>query len=120
MAASSSVTVRNEMLQAILDWNPSTNGTTMKIGAYTTDADASMLTTETATYSTPATSAMDISTNVVLSISAGESVSHLRIEKPYVGGTSNYIYKKDIATESFTYAGTITITSAEISIADAV
>lgn len=119
MAASSNVTVRNLMLQAMLDWNPSAHGTTMKMGAYTTDADGAMLTTATATYGTPASGAVDISSNVVLNIVAGSSVAHLRIEKPYEGGVSNYIYKKDITAESFTYDGTITITSAEISIADA-
>lgn len=120
MAASSNVTVRNLMLQAILDWNPDTNGTTMKMGAYTTDADGAMLTTTTATYGTPSSGAVDISSNVVLNILAGSSVGHLRIEKPFVGGVSNYIYKKDITPETFDYDGTITITSAEISIADAV
>lgn len=116
MATGSNVLAKNEMLQAILDWDANAGGTTMKIGAYTSDADGAVLASETATYGTPATSAMDITTNVVLNIDAGESVSHLRIEKP---ATGYYIYKKDITTESFTYAGTITITSAEISIADA-
>lgn len=118
MATGSSVAVRNEMLQAILDWNPSSVGTTVYIVAYTTDSDTGALDSETATYDTPASGAMDLSSNVVLNIDAGESVSHLRIQKGSYPN-NHTIYSKDITTESFTYAGTITITSAEISIADA-
>lgn len=118
MATGSNVAVRNMMLQAIKDWNPGSVGTTIKIGAYTSDSDTSVLTTASATYGTPSASAMNISSNVVLNISAGASVGHLRIQKGDY--PNNYtIYKKDITAESFTYAGTITITSAQISIADA-
>ena len=117
MATGSNVIVRNEMLQAILDYNPGSVGTTMKIGAYTTDSSVEVITTSSATYGTPSGGSMNISSNVVLNIPAGESVSHLRIQKgDYPNDT--YIYKKDITTESFTFAGTITITSAQISIAD--
>lgn len=119
MATGSNVLVRDEMLQAIKDWSPGTAGTTIKIGAYTSDSSVSVITTSTATYGTPASGAMNISSNVVISIPAGESVAHLRIQK---GDYPNdaFIYKKDITAESFTFAGTITITSAQISIADAV
>ena len=119
MATGSNVITRNTMLQAIKDWNPGSVGTAIKIGAYTSDASASGVASTTATYGTPSAGAMNITSNVVLSISAGQSVAHLRIQKgDYPNDT--YIYKKDITPESFTYAGTITITSAEISIADAV
>jgi hypothetical protein len=117
MATGSNIIVRNEMLQAILDYNPSSVGTTMKIGAYTTDSSVAVITTASATYDSPSNGAMNISSNVVLNIGAGAEVGHLRIQKgDYPNDT--YIYKKDISTESFTFAGTITITSAEISIAD--
>ena len=118
MATGSNTSVLNEMLQAIKDWDPGSFGATILIGAYTTDADTANLTSETATYSTPASGAMDITSNVVLNIDAGASVAHLRIHKSSYPNES-YIYKKDITAESFTFAGTITITSAEISIADA-
>lgn len=118
MATQSNVIVRNAMLQAIKDWSPGSSGSTIKIGAFGSDVDADVITSETATYGTPTSGAMNISSNVVLNIDAGESVSHLRIQKGDYPN-DNYIYKKDITEESFTYAGTITITSAEISIADA-
>ncbi len=119
MADGSNTAALNEMLQAIKDWSPD-GLTPIHMAAYTTDATAALITSTAATYGTPSAGAMDISSNVVLTIDAGESVSHLRIEKP--GSTTDpvYIYKKDITTESFTYTGTITITSAEISITDAV
>lgn len=118
MATNSNDLAKNAMLQAIKDWNPGSVGTTIKIGAYGSDVSASVITSASATYGTPSSGAMNISSNVVLSIGAGESVAHLRIQKgDYPNDT--YIYKKDISEESFTYAGTITITSAEISIADA-
>lgn len=119
MATGSNVLARNEMLQAIKDWTPDSLAP-IHMAAYTTDAMAAFLVSAVATYSTPASAAMNISSNVVLNIDAGESVSHLRIEKPGSTGYPVHIYKKDITTESFTFAGTITITSAEISIADAV
>ena len=118
MAESSNVSARNEMLQAIKDWAPDSL-TPIHMAAYTSDATAAWITSTVATYSTPASAAMDITANVVLNIDAGESVSHLRIEKPGSSTDPVYIYKKDITTETFTFAGTITITSAEISIADA-
>ena len=118
MADSSNTLVRNAMLQAIKDWNPSSVGTAIIIAAYSADSDTAELKRATATYGTPASSSMNITDHLVLNIDAGDSVSHLRILK---GTYPNdyYIYKKDITTESFTYAGSITITSAEISIADA-
>lgn len=119
MATGSNVLVRNAMLQAIKDWSPGTVGTGIKIGAYTTDASASGIAATACAYGTPSAGAMNITANVVLSIGAGESVGHLRIQKGDYPD-DYYIYKKDIATENFTFAGTITITSAEISIADAV
>ena len=114
MGTSSNPVALNEMLQAIKDWN--IGGITILMGAYTTDIDTAVLTTAIATYSTPSAGAMDITSNVVLNIVAGSSVAHLRIQKT---DAANYIYKKDIVAESFTYDGTITITSAAISIADA-
>jgi hypothetical protein len=118
MATGSNLLARNQMLQAIKDWNPGSQGTAIRIGAYETDNSASVVTAQTATYGTPASGSMNISSNVVLSIPENTSVGHLRIQKgDYPNDT--FIYKKDIATESFTFAGTITITSAQISIADA-
>jgi hypothetical protein len=117
MATGSNVIARNAMLQAIKDWDPDSEGTTIKIGAYTSDSSDSVVATASATYGLISNGAMNISSNVVLNIGAGEEVGHLRIQKgDYPDDT--YIYSKDISTESFTYAGTITITSAEISIAD--
>lgn len=119
MATDSNLLARNAMLQALKDWNPGSVGTQIKIGAYTSDSSATVLDTANATYGTPSGGSMALSANVVLNIGAGESVSHLRIQKgDYPNDT--YIYKKDITPESFTYAGTITITSATISIADPV
>ncbi len=117
MATGSNVLARNAMLQAILDWNPGSSGTGINIGAFSADADAALEANTAATYSTPATSAMDITANVVINISAGITINHLRIYKD--AGAGSYVYKKDITAEVFTFAGTITITSAEISIADA-
>jgi|GEM_PF-5010748 len=117
MATQSNVIARNAILQAIKDWDPGAFGATIKIGAYTTDADDGEIFSATATYSTPATSAMNITSNVVLTIPASSSIAHLRIHK----GTypnDNYIYKKDITAETFTYEGSITITSASMTIAD--
>lgn len=119
MATGSDVAVRNMMLQAIKDWNPSSVGAQMKLAAYVSDSDASVITSANATYGTPATSAMNITGNVVLNIPAGTNVGHLRIQKGDYPN-NHTIYKKDIITESFTFAGTITITSASISIADAI
>ena len=120
MGTGSNTGALNEMLQAIKDWQPSTaSDTVIHMAAYTTDIDTAVLTTAVATYSTPSAGAMDITGNVVLNIDAGESVAHLRIEKSPSTGTAEYIYRKDIVAETFTFAGTITITSAEISIADA-
>jgi hypothetical protein len=117
MATDSNVLARNAMLQALKDWNPGSVGTQIKIGAYSADSSVSVITAANATYGTPSSGSMALSANVVLNIGAGESVSHLRIQKgDYPNDT--YIYKKDITTESFTFAGTITITSATISIAD--
>ncbi len=118
MATGSDVAVRNMMLQAIKDWNPGSVGTTIKIGAYTTDSDVSVITTANATYGTPSSSTMNITSNVVLNIGAGGSVAHLRIQKGDYP-SNHTIYKKDITAEVFTFAGTITITSASITIADA-
>lgn len=118
MATGSNVLARNAMLQSILDWNPGAVGTTMLIGAYTTDVDTGLIEVATATYATPASSTMNITSNVVLNIGAGNTIAHLRIHKGSYPNDS-YIYKKDITPEVFTLAGTITITSAEISIADA-
>jgi|LGVF01.2.fsa_nt_gb hypothetical protein len=120
MATQSNVLAKNEMLQSIKDWNPGSAGAGIYIGAFSSDADtAEEATSAVVTYSTPASGAMDISANAVINISAGTSITHLRIRKTASGASMVYIYKKDITTESFTYDGTITITSAEISIADA-
>ena len=120
MATQSNVLARNAMLQAIKDWNPDSGGAGIYIGAFSADTDTAEVNSALATYSTPATSAMDITSNVVLTIPASGKVNHLRIRKTASGASMYYIYKKDITEETFTYEGTITITSAEISIADSV
>jgi hypothetical protein len=117
MATGSNVLVKNAMLQAIKDWNPGSVGTQIKIGAYDGPISANVIATSNATYGTPFDGSMALSANVVLNIGAGETVSHLRIQKgDYPNDT--FIYEKDITPEVFTFAGTITITSATISIAD--
>jgi len=117
MATDTNILAKNQMLQAIKDWNPGLVGATIKIGAYASDSSASAIASNSATYGTPSGGAMNITANVVLSIPAGQTVTHLRIQKgDYPDDV--YIYKKDITSESFTYAGTITITSAQISITD--
>jgi|LGVE01.1.fsa_nt_gb hypothetical protein len=119
MAASSNVLARNEMLEAIKVWDPASGGAGIYIGAYSSDSDTAEESVSTVvTYSTPASGAMDISANMVINISAGVTINHLRIRKTVSGASQYFIYKKDITAEVFTYAGTITITSAEISIAD--
>ena len=108
---------KNAMLQGLKDWNPSSVGTTFIFGAYSTDASVSMVASANGTYGTPASGAMDITGNVTINVTAGNTVAHMRIQK----GTypnDNTIYKKDVTSMTFTYAGTITVTSAEISLVD--
>jgi len=120
MATAFHAVAKNVMLQGLLDWNPGTLGANMKFAAYSEDADGSVVGTPTAgTYSTPASGAMDITANVVLNIGAGNSIRHMRIQKGTAAGPAVYIiYKKDVTTMTFTYAGTITVTSGEISLVD--
>jgi len=119
MATAFGVTAKNAMLQALKDWNPSSVGTAMNFGAYTTDADESGIVSAAGTYSTPASGAMDITANVVLNVPAGNTITHMRIQKGS-GPTQSVIYKKDVTSMGFTFAGTITVTSGEISLIDPV
>ena len=115
--AESNILVRNIMLEAILDWDPGSVGSAMLFGAYEADASNAVVTTESGSYGTPSGGSTNITSNVVLNIPADTTISHLRLQK---GNNPNdtFIYKKDITPESFTFAGTITITSAEITISD--
>ena len=115
MATAFNTLAKNSMLQGLLDWNPGSVGSSMIFGAYTTDSDTAVVTSETGTYGSPSGGAMDISSTVVLSIGAGNSITHMRIQKGS-GAGQYYIYKKDVTTMSFTFAGTINITSARISL----
>ena len=114
MATEFNALAKNAMLQGLKDWNPGSVGSSMIFGAYTSDADGAIVTSQSGTYGTPSSGAMDITANVVLSISAGNTIVHMRIQKGT--GTIYVIYKKDVTTMTFTYAGTINITSAEISL----
>lgn len=119
MATGFDTLAKNAMLQGLKDWNPGSVGTTFIFGAYSTDASASMVSSANGTYGTPSGGAMDITGNVTINVGAGNTITHMRIQK----GTypsDNTIYKKDVTSMAFTFAGTITVTSAEISLVDPV
>ena len=115
MATDINIAVKDAMLQAIQDWSPGSSGSTIRMGAYSADSSGAALTTTSASYNPPSGGVMSLAANVVLNIPAGSTVTHLRIQKGDYPN-DNYIYKKDITSESFTYAGTITITSATMTI----
>ena len=121
MATEFNTLAKNAGLQGILDWNPDALGTTIYMVAYSSDVDGAYVAHATATYGTPSSGAMDITGNVTINIGAGNTITHLRIQKMNASApttTAYPIYKKDVSSMAFTYAGTITITSGEISLVD--
>ena len=70
-------------------------------------------------YKNPTGSAMEIPSNQVIYLPAGSHVNRLKSLKNS-GDHAWVIFIKDIAQEDFTYAGSITITSATITISDEV
>ena len=119
MATGFDSSAKNSMLQGLKDWEPASGFTAFTFGAFTTDADGALVESEDKTYGTIASGAMDISSNVVINIGASNSITHMRIMKLDTGTGDIYtIYKKDVTTMTFTYAGSITVTSAEISLVD--
>lgn len=118
MATGFDIQAKNIMLQALKDWNPSSAGTAFNFVVYSADADEAQRGSGVGTYGTPTSGSMNITSNVVINVSAGSDVTHIRIQKGSY--PNNYtIYKKDITAISFPFAGSITITSAQISLVDA-
>lgn len=70
-------------------------------------------------YKTPTGSSMEIPSNQVIFLPAGSHVNRLKALKNS-GDNAWVIFIKDIAQEDFVYAGSITITSATITISDEV
>lgn len=70
-------------------------------------------------YKTPTGSSMEIPSNQVIFLPAGSHVNRLKSLKNS-GDNAWVIFIKDIAQEDFVYAGSITITSATITISDEV
>ena len=121
MATGFNAVAKDSMLEGLKVWAPVADTTAFTFGAFTTDADAALVVSTNGTYSIPASGAMNITANVVINIPADNSIAHMRIYKVVTGtGAIHPIYGKAVTTMTFTYAGTITITSAQISLVDPV
>lgn len=111
---------KNAMLQGLKDYNHS-GQTAFKVAAV--DSDGGVY-SDDLTYETPGATTigvMNIVGTPVLNIAGGKTISKLYI---YKGTGTNpmgwfLIAEKTIPSEVFTYAGTITITSATITLSDA-
>lgn len=113
-----------EALTDILNYVKTWKSDTFKIEAYT-DAQ-NFITNATATYGEPSYVGSSVgvrialTSNVVLQIPANKTVKALGIFKGTLTTQGNsMLYIKEITPEVFTYAGTITITSATITLNDA-
>lgn len=120
-----STTALTDILNYVKTWKSNT----FKIEAYKDSAfgeAANFITNATATYEEPnyvSSSVgvrMALTSNVVLQIPANKTVKALGISKGTLTTHGNdMLYTKEITPEVFTYAGTITITSATITLNDA-
>lgn len=111
---------KNAMLQGLKDYSHS-GITEFKVAAIDT---ASGVYTADLTYETPGATtsgAMNIVGTPVLNISAGKTINTLMIFKGTGTTPAGWfqIAEKTISSEVFTYAGTITITAATITLTDA-
>lgn len=120
-----STTALTDILNYVKTWKSNT----FKIEAYTDSGlgiPANFITNATATYGEPnyvgpsVGVRIALTSNVVLQIPANKTVKALGIFKGTLTTQGNdMLYIKEITPEVFTYAGTITITSATITLNDA-
>lgn len=120
-----SITALTDILNYVKTWKSNT----FKIEAYKDSAfgeAANFITNATATYGEPGYVGSSVgvrialTSNVVLQIPANKTVKGLVISKGTLTTHGNdKLYTKEITPEVFTYAGTITITSATITLNDA-
>lgn len=109
---------KNEALNGVRNYSAS-GVTTFRIGAYPTggSADSEIAGSSAFSYDAPSAGAMALPSNIVINIPAGNTVAILRVLKNTYPNNWDVV-SKDITPEEFTYAGSITITTATISIND--
>ena len=109
---------KNVALSGIRDYSAS-GVTNFVIGAYPTggDAQSEIARSSAFAYNSPSGGAMALPSNIVINIPAGNTVAVLRVLKNTYPNEWNVV-SKDITPEEFTFAGSITVTTATISIND--
>lgn len=115
-----SAQVKNVALDGIRGYEASGQAL-FQISVLSADSDEAVIASSpTFNYASPSGGAMALSANVVINVPASNTVTHISIHKNTYPNMFRISTTALDSSETFTYAGSITITSATITISDEV